>query len=66
VAKRTNEVAKRVPPDHLQGIAEAARNQAIAKSWGRPMRAAAQGKTSASEVKLHPGWDAAFKRARAV
>ena len=65
MAKRTNEVAARITLDHLQGIAEAARQQASAKSWDRPMRAAAQGKALVNEVKLHPGWDAAFKRARA-
>lgn len=47
------------------GIANAARQQAVAASWDRPMHAAARGTTSSSNVKLHPGWDAAFKRARA-
>jgi len=50
---------------HYGAIADAARQQAVATSWERPMRAATRRKTSSAAVKLHPGWDAAFKRARA-
>jgi hypothetical protein len=64
VAKRTN-VGAAPSRDHWQGVADAARQQAIADDWERPLRAVAQGNTSGNKVKLHPGWDAAFKRARA-
>ena len=50
---------------HWAGIADAARQQATAASWDKPMRAATHSKNSSSNVKLHPGWDAAFRRARA-
>ncbi|MBN3848355.1 hypothetical protein G3N58_16175 [Paraburkholderia sp. Ac-20342] len=64
VKKQSNEALSQ-SREFWGAIASAARQQAAVKSWERPLRAAARGKRSTGTVKLHPGWDAAFKRARA-
>jgi hypothetical protein len=64
VKKRLNRAASQ-SQEHWAGIADAARQQAIANSWERATRAVTRRKTSSASVKLHPGWDAAFERTRA-
>lgn len=51
--------------EHWAAVADAAHSQAGAEGGERAKRSGARGKTPIGGVKLHPGWDAAFKRARA-
>ncbi|MFK4447477.1 hypothetical protein ABH944_007785 [Caballeronia udeis] len=44
-------------------IADAVRAAQVSSSWDRAMGSARS--PSSTGVKLHPGWDAAFRRARA-
>lgn len=44
-------------------IADAARQAQLAEGWDRTMKNAQR--SDMPGVKLHPGWDAAFRRARA-
>ena len=60
--KQSNRVGSQ-SREHWAGIADAARQLAVAASWEQSMGLAARGEAS-NNVKLHPGWDAAFKRAR--
>ncbi|GAB2877683.1 hypothetical protein GCM10027093_11230 [Paraburkholderia jirisanensis] len=47
---------------HYGAIADATRQQAVASSWDRAMGNARR--AAPTGVKLHPGWDAAFRRVR--
>jgi len=49
---------------HYGAIADAARAMQIKSSWGRAMKRASTGGRPKDGVKLHAGWDAAFRRAR--
>jgi hypothetical protein len=44
-------------------IADATRQMQLAKSWGHALRN--EQRSGIPGVKLHPGWDAAFRRAQA-